>query len=60
MTGPVESVLGIRIDQSLDTFLGNLAGRYEPAPGDIKMECAVFDLDTETGLCTGVERLRIL
>ena len=60
MTGPVESVLGIRVDQSVDTFLGNPTGRYETAPGDYKMECAIFELDTDTGLCSGVERLRIL
>lgn len=60
MTGPVESVLGIRPEQSIDYFLGNLPGRYQTAPGDCKMECAVFELDGETGLCSAVERLRIL
>ena len=59
MTGPVESVLGIRPEQSVETFLGGLPGRYRVAGGPCKMQCAIFTLDSDTGLCTGVERLDI-
>ena len=31
MTGAVESVLGIRPEQSVESFLGGLPGRYRPA-----------------------------
>ena len=59
MTGPVESVLGIRPQQSVETFLGGLAGRYQTADGPCKMQGAVFTLDSGTGLCTAVERIDI-
>ena len=60
MTGPVESVLGIRPEQSVTTFLGGLAGRYETAPGPCKLEGCIFAVDMETGRCVGVERISIL
>ena len=60
MTGPVESVLGIRPEQSVSLFLNNPPQRFETAPGECKLECAVFTLDMETGRCTGVEPMRIL
>ena len=59
MTGPVESVLGIRPRQSVETFLGALAGRYQVADGPCKLQGAVFTLESDTGLCTAVERIDI-
>ena len=59
MTGPIESVLGIRPEQSVEQFLGGLPGRYEVPDGPCKMQGAVFSLDSETGLCAGVERVDI-
>jgi len=59
MTGPVHSVLGIRPEQSVETFLGGLPGRYRVAGGACKMQGAIFTLDSDTGLCTAVERIDI-
>ena len=59
MTGPVTSVLGIRYQQSIETFLGGLPGRYQVADGPCKLQGAIFSLDSESGLCTGVERVDI-
>ncbi|MDD4714937.1 MAG: TIGR00282 family metallophosphoesterase [Oscillospiraceae bacterium] len=59
MTGPRESVLGIRPEQSVTFFLGGLPGRYEAAPGLCKLEGCVFTVNTDTGLCTGVERIAV-
>jgi metallophosphoesterase (TIGR00282 family) len=59
MTGPAVSVLGIDPDQSIGKFLGEPPRRYEQAPGPAKMECAVFTIDTQTGLCLETEALRI-
>lgn len=59
MTGPVESVLGIRPEQSVEQFLGGVPGRYQVANGPCKMQGAVFSLDTATGLCVDVERIDI-
>ncbi len=59
MTGPARSVLGIAPRQSIETFLGGLPGRYQPAEGSCKMEGAVFTLDSESGKCTAVERIAV-
>ncbi len=59
MTGPVESVLGIRPEQSVEQFLGGLPGRYQVPDGPCKMQGAVFRLDSATGLCVDVERVDV-
>lgn len=59
MTGAVESVLGIRPEQSVETFLGGLPGHYAPADGPCKAQGCIFTLDSDTGLCTDVERIDI-
>ena len=59
MTGPVESVLGIEPEQSIENFLGGLPGRYRPAEGPCKMQGCVFTVETATGKCVGVERIDI-
>lgn len=59
MTGPVNSVIGIKPEQSVSMFLGNPPQRFECAPGPSKLECAVFEIDTSTGMCLSVEALRI-
>ena len=60
MTGAVRSVLGIKAEQSVETFLGGLPGRYrEPEKSGGKMQGAIFTLDDATGLCVGVERIDV-
>jgi metallophosphoesterase (TIGR00282 family) len=59
MTGAVESVLGIRPEQSVETFLGGLPGRYQTPDGPCKLQGAVFTLESATGLCTAVERVDV-
>ncbi len=59
MTGPVLSVIGVRPEQSISKFLGNPPQRYESAGGAARLEGAVFQIDTESGKCVGVEAIRI-
>ncbi len=59
MTGPVESVLGVRAEQSIESFLGGLPGRFRPAEGPCKAQGCIFTLDDVTGLCQAVERVDI-
>jgi hypothetical protein len=59
MTGPKDSILGIRPEQSIAKFRGDLTSRYESAPGPNKLEGVVFTLDSATGLCTATERVMI-
>lgn len=59
MTGPRNSVLGIRPEQSVSTFRSGLTSRFETAPGPCKLEAVIFTLDTVTGLCIGTERVSV-
>lgn len=60
MTGAVHSVLGIKVEQSIEGFLGGLPGRYqEPKDSSCKMQGVIFSLDSETGKCASVERIDI-
>ena len=57
MTGPRDSVLGIRPELSIQKFRGDLTERYRWADGPTKMEAVLFTIDTATGRCTAVERV---
>ena len=59
MTGPAESVLGIRPEQAVNRFLGGLPRRFEPAPGPCKLESVLFSIDTDQRRCVSVERVDI-
>ena len=59
MTGPMRSVLGVRPEQSIANFRGDLTSRFEAAPGPCKLEGALFTLDMTTGRCTRAERVDI-
>ena len=59
MTGPRDSVLGIRPELSIQKFRGDLTGRYEPAPGPCKLEGCIFTVNADTGRCTMVERVAV-
>ena len=57
MTGPAESVLGIRPELSIARFRGDLPERYRWAEGKTKLEGVVFTVDTETGTWKKAERV---
>ncbi len=59
MTGPVNSVIGISPDISINKFLGGLPRRYEAASGPCKLEAVLFTIDTKTKRCTEVRRVDI-
>ena len=57
MTGPRDSVLGIRPELSIAKFRGDLPERYRWAEGAAKMEAVLFTIDSETGKCRKAERV---
>ena len=59
MTGPRDSVLGIKPELSIQKFRGDLTRRYEPAPGPCKLEGRIFTIDTHSGRCTAAERVSL-
>ncbi len=59
MTGPRNSILGVRPEQSVSRFRGNLPSRYQWAEGPTKLEAVLFTLDDTTGKCLQAERVDI-
>lgn len=57
MTGPKHSVLGVRPQQSIQKFRGDLTSRYQWADGPTKLEAVLFTIDGNTGLCIQAERV---
>ena len=57
MTGPRDSVLGIRPELSIQKFRGDLTERYRWADGPTKMEAVLFTIDSTTGKCLKAERV---
>jgi 2',3'-cyclic-nucleotide 2'-phosphodiesterase len=59
MTGPYESIIGVRVDRVLKRFLLQTPSSFEVAKRDVRLAAAVLDIDEETGKARGVERLLI-
>ncbi len=59
MTGPAQSVLGIKPQQAINRFLGGLPARFEQSEGPCKLESVLFTIDTSTRKCVSAERLDI-
>ena len=60
MTGSVRSVLGVDIAQSIGRCLGDPPQRYSSGGGPAKMECAVFEIDAQTGKCLDAHSHRFI
>jgi metallophosphoesterase (TIGR00282 family) len=59
MTGPYESVIGMRVDKVLKRFLLQTPSSFEVAKRDVRLAGAVVDIDESTGKARGIERLLI-
>jgi metallophosphoesterase (TIGR00282 family) len=57
MTGPYESVIGMRADKVLKRFLLQTHAPFEVAKGDVRLAAAALDVDEETGRARGLERI---
>ena len=56
MTGPIVSVLGVRVEQSIAMFRGDLTEYFKTAEGDCAVSGALFDI-TRNGKCNSVTRV---
>lgn len=59
MTGPVQSVIGIEINQIVERFLTNMPARFEIAQGPTVLSAVVVEINNESGKATGIQRLQI-
>jgi metallophosphoesterase (TIGR00282 family) len=59
MTGPYESVIGMRVDKVLKRFLLQTHSSFEVAKRDVRLAAALIDIDEQTGKALGIERLLV-
>ena len=59
MTGPFDSVIGVRKELAIQKFLTLLPTRFEPAVGDVRLNGVHLDIDETTGRCRHIERLSL-
>jgi len=59
MTGPHDSVIGVRAELVLRRFRTGLPVRFEPAEGDVRIEGAVVECDAKTGRASAIETFRL-
>ncbi len=59
MTGPYDSVIGVKKELVIDRFLSGMPARFEAANGDVRLCAVVVECDTQSGRATGMERLML-
>ena len=60
MTGPVQSVLGVKPEIIIEKLRTKMPVRHELAGGECRMDCCLFEIDEKTGRTTGIQRMQIL
>jgi metallophosphoesterase (TIGR00282 family) len=59
MTGPYESIIGMRVDKVLKRFLLQTPSSFEVAKRDVRLAAALVDIDEKTGKARRIERMLI-
>jgi metallophosphoesterase (TIGR00282 family) len=59
MTGPYDSVIGVKKDIVIDRFITKRGRRFETASGDPWLCGVLIDIDSNTGKARSIERIRI-
>lgn len=59
MTGPIHSVLGIKLELAIEKMKGRLPVRFAVAEGECRMDAVLLTVDSASGKTTAIERLGI-
>ena len=59
LTGPSQSVIGVKPEQAINRFLGGLPQRFQPAPGPCRMGAVLFEIDADAKRCVEVRRVDV-
>jgi hypothetical protein len=59
MTGPINSIIGIKREQIISKFLTQVPVRFEIAKGASTLSCVVIEIDSNTGKSTTIKRLQL-
>jgi hypothetical protein len=59
MTGPYDSVIGVKKELVINRFLTNMPARFEAASGEVKLCAVVIDCDQATGKASSIQRVML-
>ena len=59
MTGPYDSVIGVKKELVVERFLNGMPTRFEAATGDVRLCAIVVDCDDLTGKARSIERVML-
>jgi metallophosphoesterase (TIGR00282 family) len=59
MTGPFNSIIGIRKDAIIERFLTQVPNKFEVAKDDVRLQAVVVDVDAKSGVAQSIERLTV-
>jgi metallophosphoesterase (TIGR00282 family) len=59
MTGPFNSIIGIRKDAVIERFLTQIPNKFDVAKDDVRLQGVVIDVDGRSGKAAGIERLTV-
>lgn len=58
MTGPIDSVIGRRIEDVLERFLTSVPTRFEVADTNVQLQGVILEIDESTGKAKSIERIQ--
>lgn len=58
MTGSIDSVIGIKVEQALSRFLTQMPQKFDMASKNLEFNGVVVKIDRDTGKATGIERIK--
>jgi metallophosphoesterase (TIGR00282 family) len=59
MTGPMDSIIGRRVDRVLETVRTFRPKHFEVATGDPRLQGSIIDIDASTGRATAIKRIEV-
>lgn len=59
MTGPVNSIIGVKKEQIIGKFLSQIPCRFETAKGEAVLSCVILEINLKTGMSTSIQRLQL-
>jgi hypothetical protein len=59
MTGPMDSVIGVRKQVALGRFLTQIPWKFDVATEEVELQGVMIEVDQETGRSQNIRRIRV-
>jgi len=59
MTGPVNSIIGVKTEQIINKFLTHIPVRFETAKGESVLSCVLIEINEKTGSAVSIQRIQM-